>query len=81
MYTLQVLKKKMLAKRPARVSPIIEVETHALAHSLNKTGVVDLKAVYEDDRSIYIVRPCTHVARSPAPFWPRETSPPPKLRA
>jgi hypothetical protein len=69
-----VLKKKMLAKRPARVSPIIEVETHALAHSQNETGVVKLEAVYEDDKSIYIVRPCAHIACSPAPFWPLANS-------
>jgi len=60
----------MLAKRPARVSRIIEVETHALACSQNETSVVKLEAVYEDDKNIYIVRPCGHFACSPAPFWP-----------
>lgn len=50
----KVLKKKMLAKRPARVSRIIEVETHALACSQNETSVVKLEAVYEDDKNIYI---------------------------
>lgn len=49
----KVLKKKMLAKRPARISPIIELECHALACRHNKR-VAKLEAVYEDDKNLYL---------------------------
>lgn len=70
----QVLKKKMLAKRPARISPIIELECHALACRHNKR-VAKLEAVYEDDKNLYLVRPLLNAppkwfpVRCGVPLW------------
>ena len=67
---VKTLSKAMLAKRPPRVPPLVELECHAAATACGEGRAAELLAVYEDDRSIYVVRsPVVPRLLGPVPGW------------